>query len=333
MSTGRLVAVSVLLLNAFVCLPAFAAGGAGETYADPAKVDADYAVQGEYSGEITREGQKAKAGVQVIALGAGKFKAVLHPGGLPGDGWEKAKGREEVDGATADGVTTFTHANWVARIKDGTLTLAASGGTNELGQLKRIVRESPTLGMKPPAGAVVLFDGTSLDAFQKGARMTEDKLLMQGANSAQKFGSCTLHVEFRTPYQPGARGQGRGNSGVYLQSRYECQVLDSFGLAGKNNETGGVYSIKDPDLNMCLPPLQWQTYDIDFTAAEYADGKKVKNARLTVKLNGVVVQNDIEVPKITTSAPLQETPQPGPLHLQDHGNPVRYRNIWLVEKK
>ncbi|HEY3320606.1 MAG TPA: DUF1080 domain-containing protein [Planctomycetota bacterium] len=298
---------------------------------DPAKVDADFAVQGEYTGEIPKDGAKTKLGVQVIALGDAKFHVVVHNGGLPGDGWDKNK-KDEIDGATADGVTTFTLPQMKIAIKDGSMSVSDAGG-KELGQLKRVIRESPTMGLKPPPGALVLFDGSGLDEWQKGAKMTEDKLLCEGANSVKKFGSGTWHVEMRLPYMPYARGQGRGNSGVYQQSRYETQVLDSFGLAGKNNELGGIYEISDPLLNMAFPPLSWQTYDVDFTAAQYENGKKVKNAHMTVKLNGVVVQQDVEVPRSTRAAPLGEGPEPGPMHLQNHGNPVRYRNIWFVEKK
>ena len=110
-------------------------------------------------------------------------------------------------------------------------------------------------------------------------------------------------------------------------------MLDSFGLAGKHNECGGIYSIKDPDLNMCFPPLQWQTYDIDFTAAKYdKDGKKTANARITVRHNGVLIHDNVELPKRTTASPLAEGPEPGFLHLQDHSNPLRFRNIWVVKK-
>ncbi len=182
---------------------------------------------------------------------------------------------------------------------------------------------------------MVLFDGSasSLDNWQPGAKRSDDGLLLAGATTRQVFGDYSLHVEFQTPFMPKASGQARGNSGVYHQGRYETQILDSFGLEGKNNEAGGIYSVRDPDLNMCLPPLSWQTYDVDFTAARFdASGKKLSSALLTVRLNGVVVQSEVAVPGPTTAAPLPESNQPGPIYLQDHGNPVRFRNIWLVPR-
>ncbi|HQU41660.1 MAG TPA: DUF1080 domain-containing protein, partial [Pirellulales bacterium] len=199
--------------------------------------------------------------------------------------------------------------------------------------LARTERKSPTLGQQPPEGAVVLFDGRNADALVNG-RVSADGLLIPPATSKQKFGNCSLHLEFRTPFMPEARGQGRGNSGCYLQGRYEVQILDSFALAGKNNECGGIYSVKDCDANLCFPPLVWQTYDIDYTAAEFdGAGKKQKNARITVRHNGVVIHDNVELPHATTAAPVAEGAEKGPLYLQDHGNPVRFRNIWLLEKK
>ena len=218
-------------------------------------------------------------------------------------------------------------------MKDGTLTIVANDV--ELGKLSKISRSSPTLGAKPPEGAVVLFDGKSADAFQ-GGKVSDDGNLAEGSTSKQKFGSYKLHIEFRTPYQPQDRGQARGNSGIYMQGRYEVQMLDSFGLEGKNNECGGIYSVKDCDVNMCFPPLAWQTYDIDYTAAKYDDaGKVVEPAKITVEHNGVVIHKDVKLPtdRGTTAAPVKPGPEPGPIYLQNHGNPVRYRNIWLVEKK
>ncbi|HUY35166.1 MAG TPA: DUF1080 domain-containing protein [Pirellulales bacterium] len=308
------------------------------TYTDPANTDADFAAQGEYTAVIPGNvipGDGA-VGVQVIAQGNGKFHAAFYMGGLPGDGWDK-KHKSEVDGETKDGVTLLAnekglgHEKGAIQIKGGKLTLL-DAESHPVTELKRVERRSPTLGKKPPKGAVVLFDGTSAEAFDHG-RIDDAGLLPQGVTSKRKFGDCSLHIEFRTPYMPTAAGQGRGNSGCYLQGRYEVQILDSFGLAGKDNECGGIYSIRVPDQNMCFPPLAWQTYDIDYTAARFdAAGKKAKNATMTVRHNGVVIHEQVELPHATTAAPVAEGPDKGPLFLQDHGNPVRFRNIWLVER-
>ncbi|HVC93941.1 MAG TPA: DUF1080 domain-containing protein [Pirellulales bacterium] len=301
-----------------------------QTYTDPAKADVDFAVQGEYTGEIPRDEGPLKVGVQVIARGNGKFRAAFYMGGLPGDGWDKEH-KYEVEGETKDGITTLGNEKGAIQIKSGKLTLL-DAERNRVADLKRADRKSPTLGKKPPDGAVVLFDGASAEAFENG-RIDDAGLLVQGVTSKRKFGDCSLHLEFRTPYMPAANGQGRGNSGCYLQGRYEVQILDSFGLAGKNNECGGIYTIRDPDQNMCFPPLAWQTYDIEYTAARYdAAGEKVKNAAMTVLHNGILVHDHVELPNATTAAPVAEGPDKGPLFLQDHGNPVRFRNIWLVER-
>ena len=288
------------------------------TYTDPKKTDADFAYQGEYAGTIG----EIKMGIQVIALGDGKFEAVEYVGGLPGDGWSDGK-RGTAKGELKDGVVKFGQSE----IRDG------GWKVSDKVSFKKVHRESPTLGVKPPAGAVVLFDGSNAENFENG-KMTNDGLLQQGCTSQQKFGSHQLHLEFRLPYSPKARGQGRGNSGLYLQGRYEVQMLDSFGLEGKDNECGGIYSVGPPQVNMCFPPLSWQTYDVDYTAAEYEDGKLIKNPRVTVRHNGVVIHDDLELPgeRNTTAAPNGAGPEPGPVYLQDHGNPVRYRNIWVVEK-
>jgi hypothetical protein len=302
----------------------------GKAYTDPAKVDEDFALQGEYSGEVKTQDGDLKVGAQVIALGDGKFRMVGYHGGLPGDGWNGSE-RREAEGSRSDGRAEFEFDGNSVVVEKGSILITDGGGTRR-GELKKVERKSPTLGKKPPEGAVVLFDGKKTDAFEK-ARMTDDGLLMQGVTSKQKFGSHSLHIEFRLPYMPTARGQARGNSGLYLQGRYEVQMLDSFGLEGKNNECGGIYTIAEPKVNMCFPPLAWQTYDIDYTAAVYEGGKKVKNPRVTVKHNGVTIHDNVELTHATTASPLKEGPEPGPVYLQDHGNPVRYRNIWVVEKK
>ncbi len=140
-----------------------------------------------------------------------------------------------------------------------------------------------------------------------------------------------MHIEFLVPYMPSARGQGRGNSGVYLQSRYEVQILDSFGLEGAFNECGALYRQRAPDLNMAFPPLSWQTYDITFHAPVFdVCGNKCRFGRLTVLHNGVAVQNDIRI-QTKTGAGQPEGPSVLPIKLQNHGNPVQFRNIWLMK--
>ena len=148
--------------------------------------------------------------------------------------------------------------------------------------------------------------------------------------SKEKFGDFQLHLEFCLPYMPRESGQGRANSGVYLQTRYETQVLDSYGLEGMDNECGGFYQICSPALNMCAPPLQWQSYDITFHQATLgADGKKTANARVTVIHNGVKIHDNFELPHVTPGGMNNKEGVPAGLLLQDHNNPVQYRNVWV----
>lgn len=150
--------------------------------------------------------------------------------------------------------------------------------------------------------------------------------------SKETFKDCQLHVEFRVPFMPDAKGQGRGNSGIGLQSRYEVQVLDSFGKAEPGTgDCGAIYNVAAPLFNACKKPLEWQTYDILFRAPRYdAAGKKIENARITVFQNGMLIQNNVEVTKGTGIGQEPPTEQPGPINLQDHSNPVEYRNVWVL---
>lgn len=316
-----------LLIILAITTNAIAKEDSEAVYTDPDSAPASYQLQGEYEG--TAGGQGETYGAQVTALGDDQFHIVTYREGLPGKDQSHKNIFFEADGKLEDGAAKFPHGDMEIVVSGGQLNVVNANG-NQVASIDRVVRKSPTLGAEPPKGAIVLFDGSDGDAFE--GSQVDHGLLLANTFSKEKFGDHTLHLEFRTPFKPKGRGQGRGNSGVYVQSRYEIQVLDSFALAGKNNECGGIYQIAEPAVNMCFPPLQWQTYDIDFTAARYDDeGKKTSNARVTVKHNGVVIHDDLELPKHTPGRH-QEGPEPDSLYLQGHGNPVYYRNIWVVKK-
>jgi hypothetical protein len=319
-----------LKLNSFLaaaCLLAMSVTASAQdkkAFLDATEAGPDFLVQGEYTGKL---GDHA-VGVQVIALGDGKFDAVVYPGGLPGDGWDaEKKVKHKLTGETKDGSTNLAGSDYKAVVTGNSLKLTKADAS---GDLKKVERKSPTLGAKPPEGAIVLFDGTNVDKWNPG-KLEADHLMGVGTRTKDIFESYTLHLEFRTPFMPKARGQGRGNSGMYLGDQYECQILDSFGLEGENNEAGGVYTQSKPKVNMCFPPLSWQTYDVEFTTAKFdADGKVTAPAKVTMKHNGVVVQDHLDL-KVTPGGSRNDQ-KPGGLFLQDHGDPVRFRNIWLVKK-
>jgi len=331
----------VCLIGLVAVVPAgfaLAAPAGKQVYTDRAATDADFPFQGEYEGVVKHDSGEAKFGVQVVALGDGKFDAVAYPGGLPGAGWTppdkiKGSGVREGEVVKLEGVD-LGGTKRKGEIRSGSLVVLDDAGA-PIATLAQVERKSPTLGAAPPTGAVVVFDGPGpIDETQTlvNPKLSEDGLLMQGVATKQEFGDAAWHIEFLLPYQPTARGQGRGNSGAYFQGRYEVQMLDSFGLEGKNNECGGIYSVAAPSVNMCLPPLSWQTYDVEVTSPKYEGDKKVKEARLTVRHNGVLIHDDVEVPKVTPAGRDGKDKSVGPLYLQDHGNPVRYRNIWVLPK-
>lgn len=196
----------------------------------------------------------------------------------------------------------------------------------------------------PPMGATVLFDGKSFDGWLKrdGKAKAEWKLVdgaMEGFKghgdiiTKETFdGHFKLHVEFRVPYEPKGTGQGRGNSGVYVQGRYEVQILDSYGQESKNNDCAAIYEQFAPKVNACKAPTVWQSFDIEFTAPKYENGKKSEPVHMTVHHNGVKVHDDVKVLVDNTRAGAAgDASKPGPILLQDHGHPVQFRNIWLVK--
>lgn len=228
---------------------------------------------------------------------------------------------------------------------------AASSAPAQYGDISGLKLLKPEDGedvksVPPPEGAIVLFDGKNLDNWTKrdGKTPSEWKLLDGGIMqvhgghlvSKQKFdGRFKLHVEFRVPYQPDRKGQDRGNSGVYVQGRYEVQILDSYGVERVNaQDCGAIYEISAPLKNVCKAPTVWQCYDIEFTSPRCKDGKKVEPARMTVYHNGVKVQDDVAIPVDNTRSGLGGDPcTPGPIMLQDHRDPVQFRNVWLLPLK
>jgi len=240
--------------------------------------------------------------------------------------------------------------NWMTHLTLAAATIscaAATGFAAESAELPppkdepKIIDAGPVGG--PPSGAIVLFDGKDLSKW-KGEKGGEAKWRVEdgvaivngtgGIATKEEFGDCQLHVEWATPAEVKGDGQGRGNSGVYVQGRYEVQVLDSY-----NNKTyyhgqaGGVYKQYAPLVNACRKPGEWQTYDIVFHAPRFdADGKLTKAGTFTVLHNGVLIQDHVEILGTTSHAgapkytahPLKQS-----LALQDHGSPVRFRNIWI----
>jgi len=194
----------------------------------------------------------------------------------------------------------------------------------------------------PPSDAIVLFDGKNLSAWKgkgdKEARWTvADGALITNRTgnifTKEEFGDVQLHVEWATPTEIKGKGQGRGNSGVYLQGRYEIQVLDSYWDSNPtytNGQAGAFYGKFAPLVNPCRKPGEWQTYDIIFHAPKpAADGKEVVPGSFAVLYNGVLVQDHVPVKGSTTASAFKGAVPKGPIMLQDHGNPVRYRNIWV----
>ena len=206
----------------------------------------------------------------------------------------------------------------------------------------------PGNGNQPPSDAIVLFDGTDLSQWinaetgepadwsinNDGSMTVNPHNPRDGIETKKEFGSIQLHIEWKTPDKVRGKGQGRGNSGVYFQKSYEVQVLDSYNnITYSNGQAGSVYKQSIPLVNPSRPPGVWQTYDIIFNEPQYDNkGNRLRKGTLTVFHNGVLVQNNFEIEGTTENRgdpQLRDNNIPKRLYLQDHGDPVSYRNIWL----
>ncbi len=315
---------------------------------------AQWQIQGEYFGAVTGGGN---LGAWLIANGNNSYTVVFLPGGLltiPGDnlysGWVRTGWNRSTFSGTATLTGTAFTVNTPSLYKAATITGAGEvhvmTGTTPTGAtfaLNHVMRNSPTrlLKPKPEWGAVNrLFDSATGTAdlakwIDLGSKIGYPNLSRGQLNcgvrtSAGQMGGF-LHIEFQGCFNPLASGQGRSNSGVYLQGHYEVQVLDSFGNGGALDEYGAIYTVSAPLVNAALPPLTWHTYDVYFTPrTSGAQGDQLGAAAMTVYANGVLVQDSVPVKSVTTAGQGGSLLIPAGLYLQNHGNDVVFNNIWFL---
>lgn len=297
---------------------------------------------GDYVGTFKPAGAaEQKAEVNVVPDGKDRYRVVFKTG-VPGHPGKVS--RLLLKGMLKDGAIEINDSGagirWTGKVANGKAVAESEKGDKY--EAEFIIKKSPTLGAPPPEGAIVLLkypcENPPLDEWtNKTWKSLPDGSMEVGkgdTKTVRSFGDIKLHLEFRCCYDPISLGQGRSNSGVYIQDRYEVQVLDSYGLRSKDNDCGGIYKVAAPRVNACYPPLSWQTYDITFRAPRFdAQGKVIKQPVITVLHNGEVIHENLTIPGPTGGAAGSDAVPKAPLRLQDHGNPVRYRNIWVVELK
>jgi len=312
-------------------------------WAVPDPLRGDWQGQGGYVAQIVRLDDKLLSIPDQLPDAAeyGKYQANLFRAfDVPND-----RPAAVLVGEKSGGRVVFAGDGWSGEIEDG--RFRARKGDESI-ELRRVERTPPTLGAKPPSGAVVLFDGTGMDQWAKMKEkewLTEDgppkwNLLSGGVMEAapragslisrRYFGDARIHVEFRTLGGP-------TNSGVYIQNRYEVNINEMYGRLD-GNPCGGLDNCtpasSKPGIRCSRPPLEWQTLDIEFRAPRFdPGGKKVANARATVRLNGRLLYNDQELGPVMLNAARLGEAATGPLQLQEHGMPVQFRNIWVLEER
>ncbi len=312
-------------------------------------------LEGEYVGRVDAKEAHFKdnplIAAQVYREGD-KYKVGIYP-----DLWRRAPAYAKFDADAKSRKIDFDCGGWLGF--KGTITESGivgeatystkDGKKSAPMKLKKIDRKSPTLGMRAPKGATVLIDGKSFDEWESASgkpiqweivgdgsvKVSDKKEQWVGIRTKKKFKSLRLHVEFMTPDERSKPlGQGRGNSGVFVGG-FEVQVLDSFGAEGVWNECGALYKYMPPQINASLPPEKWQTYDIEYRAPVFKGGKIEKYPRITVFHNGMKIQSDIELRENTANGSayraLALKDEPVSISLQNHQNPVRFRNVWVEE--
>ncbi len=344
--SAAVVLAAILLAPASVRAQSFVFGGVGGGH----EVESD-SFLGDWQGRWVGKGKvfedNPRLVAQIVPRGGQRYQINVLP-----EFDQRCPAYLSLNAEAVDGAIRFEEEGWAAEITSeqfaGTGTVKGRVGSF---RLEKVVRPSPTLGAAAPDGAIVLFDGSGFDAWEPTFRgkpgeinwtVVEKAMWIRPDRDARRhslrtkrqFADVQVHVEFYLPLIPENQGQSRANSGVYVGG-YELQILDSYGLPGYYNECGSLYKRAAPMVNMCAPPLQWQTFDVTFHAPKYADdGQKVSNARFTVLHNGVLIHKDREVGRRQppdAESQVEERPfQPAAMSLQNHGNAVRYRNIWVV---
>ncbi|MEO0510463.1 MAG: DUF1080 domain-containing protein [Verrucomicrobiota bacterium] len=270
----------------------------------------------------------------------------------------RAKCDFEKEISLKDGVISYEDKQWQFSVQGNVLS-GVKQHTTKSGKavpmpfkLTKIERVSPTMGLPAPKEADILI-GDSLENWQHSDGTSATWKLIDGGvmecypkyagnknggslYTRKSYADCELHLEFKLPYAPEASGAGRCNSGLFIQDKYEVQILDSYGVEAGWTDCGALYKVAPPKVNRTAPPEQWQTYDITFRAARYDQaGKFLEHPRITVLHNGRPIHTDEVIPEIPYNTEVRrKMPHPKealPLYLQDHGHAVQFRNFWIRE--